>query len=236
MGAEAGQRNKQYVLVVDGKVDDRFQTGMVLQRLNYNICTASSIAEAIDIMHVAPPAVIVAEALIGVGIASRIKKDARFSGIPIIVLAQAPDLDLDVRVRQRDLAACILKPLDVEKFYAAVQLAVEKTPRKNIRIGTCLLTTLQGVENGKGCTTVLSEYGMFFRTEDPQPLNSQVTVNLEVNSRTIKLTAVVLYSYSLDASPFKEPGMGMKFVKISPEDQAFIKSYILEQVQGGIPS
>jgi hypothetical protein len=35
----------------------------------------------------------------------------------------------------------------------------------------------------------------------------------------------------LETSPFKEPGMGMKFVKISPEDQAFIKSYILEQIK-----
>jgi hypothetical protein len=72
---------------------------------------------------------------------------------------------------------------------------------------------------------------MFFPTEEPRPLNTVVKVDLEIGDRTLKFEAVVLYSYELETSPFKEAGMGMKFVKISPEDQAFIKAYILEQIK-----
>ncbi len=46
----------------------------------------------------------------------------------------------------------------------------------------------------------------------------------------ISLEAVVLYSCSSGEGPFREQGMGMKFVKISPQDRALIKAYILEEV------
>ncbi len=228
-GSEA--RNKNYILTVDGNVDDRFQTGMLLQRFGYNICTASSAEVAMDFMHVAPPAAIIAESSAGLNLLARMKKDPRFLGVPTILLTKMPDLDLDLRARRGDFAACLVKPLDVEKFYQAIQTAIEKTPRKNIRIDTSLPARLENVkEGGKGRVTVLSEFGMFFQTADPQPLHARVTVSFEVKARTIRADAVVLYSYALEASPFKAPGMGMKFVQISHDDQALIKAFILENV------
>jgi CheY-like chemotaxis protein len=225
----AADKNKMYLLIVDFNVDDRFFTSMMLQRFGYNICTASSMSEAISFMHVAPPSVLVAEAGIGIELASRLKRDVRFSNIPIIVLAKTSDLDLDLRLRRGEFAACLTKPVDAEKFYQAVQAAFGNSLRKNIRIETALLARLDGVE--EGIISVISEYGMFFPTDEPRPLNSVVKADIEIRDKTIKLEAVVLYSFELETSPFKEPGMGLKFVKISPEDQAFIKTYILEQIR-----
>lgn len=222
-------QNKTYLLIVDFNVDDRFFTSMTLQRFGNNICTASSTMEAISFMHVAPPSVIIAESSIGIELVSRLKKDVRFSNIPIIVLAKSSDLDLDLRLRRGEFSACLNKPVDPEKFYQAVQVALGQNRRKNIRIQTSLLARLDGVD--EGIVSVLSEFGMFFPTEEPRPLNTVVKADIEIGDRTVKLEAVVLYSYELETSPFKEAGMGMKFVKISPEDQAFIKAYILEQIK-----
>lgn len=233
--SSAKDRAKRYILVADNNVDDRFETGMILQRFGYNICTAGTAGETIEFMHVAPPAAVIAEALIGVNLAARLKKDARFSDIPIIALAKAPDLDLELRTKRQEFAACLVKPLDVDAFYQTVQLSVEKTPRKNIRIGVSLEAMVRhGASQEKGHVTVISEFGMFIRTREPRPLNERVDVDIRVRERTIALTAVVLYSYSFEASPFREPGMGMKFVKISPEDRAYIKIYILEEIREGI--
>ena len=211
-----------YILIVDKDVDDRFQISMMLQRFGQNICTASLASEAIDFMHVAPPAIIVAEALAGIDLVSRLKKDARFSNIPIITLTKVPDLDIDFRLRKGGFAACLTMPLNAEKFFEAIQSALKKNVRKNIRIQTCLLARLDRAE--EGIVSVLSESGMFFPTEEARPLNTVVPVILEIGDRTINLEAVVLYGVTSDTSPFKEPGMGMKFVKISDEDRAFIKS------------
>jgi CheY-like chemotaxis protein len=222
-------KNNMYILVVDFNVDDRFFTSMLLQRYGYNICTAGSGSEAISFMHVAPPSVIVSESSIGIGLASRLKKDFRFSNIPIIILAKASDLELDLRLRRGDFAACVYKPLDAEKFYQAIQAALGMTMRKNMRIKTSLLARLDGVE--EGIVSVLSEFGMFFPTEEPRQLNSVVQADLEIGDKTVKLEAIVLYSFELETSPFKEAGMGLKFMKISPDDHAFIRSYLLEQIK-----
>jgi hypothetical protein len=86
----------------------------------------------------------------------------------------------------------------------------------------------------KGYVSVLSEYGMFIRMYEPQDLHAIIPISFKLKDQIISLEAVVLYSYALEASPFREPGIGVKFVKISPEDHAFIKQYILEQIQEGI--
>lgn len=229
INSSTADNNKMYFLVVDFNVDDRFFTSMLLQRFGHNVCTAGSTEEAFSFMQVASPSVIIAESIIGTQLASRLKKNTRFVDVAIIVLAKAPDLDLDMRLRKGEFVACLTKPVDEEKFRRAIQTALERSRRKNIRIETSLLARLAGIE--EGIVSVLSESGMFFPTEDPRPLNSTVAAELEIGERTIKLEAVVLYSFESSTSPFKEAGMGMKFVKISPDDQAFIRSYILEQLK-----
>lgn len=235
-GEDATERRKRYILVVDKNVDDRFRTGMILQRFGYNICSANSAQEAIDFSHVTPPAAIVTEAgAVGSSLLARIRKEGRFTDVPLLFLAKEPDLDLDLRARRGEIAACLRKPVEAEALYQAVQRAVEKCPRRNIRISVAFKAKLEGVkEHSDGLVTVISEFGMFFRTEEPQELNRQLPVTVAFPERTIKVTAVVLYSYSLEASPFNEPGMGMKFTKITPEDQAFIKTYILEHIAGDL--
>ncbi len=229
----SAEKNKRFILVVDNNVDDRFHTSMVLQQFGYNICTAGTAVEAIEFMSVAPPAGVVAEAgLTGSNLLSRIKKDPCFSDVPVILLSSTPNAALEDRARRGEYAAFLRKPVDVEALYRAIQSAVEKTPRQNIRIATSLKAKLE--DESDGIVTVLSEFGMFFRTLDPRPVNSHLSLSIEIKGRTIKLEAVVLYSCSFDEGPFKEPGMGMKFVEINLEDRALIKAFILEQVEGGI--
>jgi hypothetical protein len=72
---------------------------------------------------------------------------------------------------------------------------------------------------------------MFFPTKAPQPTNTIATVELEIRNKTVKLEAIVLYTVDLETSPFMEAGMGLKFMKISPDDHAFIRSYLVEQIK-----
>jgi hypothetical protein len=75
---------------------------------------------------------------------------------------------------------------------------------------------------------------MFLRTLEPRPANARIPVSLEINGKPIKLEAVVLYTTTFDDGPFKEPGMGMKFVNISREDRNVIAAFIVEQIEKGI--
>ena len=230
------EKNKRFVLLVDSNVDDRFSTSMLLQRFGCNIFTAHSAAEAIEFMCVAPPAAVVSEAgQTGSELLSRIKKEPRFSDVPLILLSSSPDRAMEERARRGEFVAILRKPIDIEAFYRVVEEVIHRGPRRNIRVATYLMASLEDeLARDDGYITVLSEYGMFFRTLEPRPVNTRVAVTFDIKGRAIRLEAVVLYVTSFNEGPFKEPGMGMKFTKVSPEDRTLIKAFILEQVEEGI--
>lgn len=221
------------MLIVDHNVDDCFHTAMHLKQLGYNIFTAPSAVRALEIMSVSPPLAIFAETGdTGTAVHAGIKKNPQFSDIPLILLSTAPNATLEGRAIRGEFAGFLRKPVDAEKLFLIIESAVVKGPRRNIRIISALRADLSG-EHGsaEGVVTNISETGIFFRTLDPHPVNSRLTVNFELKGEPITVEAEVVYNCIFDEGPFKEPGMGMKFVKIRPEDQAAIKTFIREQIE-----
>jgi hypothetical protein len=91
-----------------------------------------------------------------------------------------------------------------------------------------------GEQDIEGYVTVLSQYGMFFRTLRPRPAGTLIGVEFPIWERAICLEAEVLYGVTFEEGPFSEPGMGMKFVKIAAEDRAMVRAFILEHLCGDI--
>jgi CheY-like chemotaxis protein len=232
----APESHKRYVLVVDSNVDDLYYTCMLLRRFGYSIVTSYTAEKAVEFMTVAPPAAIVADAdLSGSPLFLRLRQDPRFFDTPLLLLSWWPNAALEDRARKGEFAAYIRKPVSVEEFYANVQTAIEKGPRRNIRIATYLPVKLEdGLDGGEGYATVLSEYGMFFRTFMPRSVNARIPTVVTIKDRLLNLEAVVLYVIMLEEGPFKEPGMGMKFVNITRADRELIAAFILEQIEEGI--
>ena len=226
-------KNKRFMLIVDHNVDDCFHTAMVIKQLGYTIFTAANPVKALEIMSVSPPLAVFAETgKTGAAVHDGIKKTPQFSDIPLILLSAAPDAILEGRARRGEFAGFVLKPVDAEKIFLTIESAVLKGPRRNVRITSAFRADVSG-EHGsvEGVVTNISETGIFFRTLDPHPVKNRLTVNFELKGRTITLEAEVVYNCIFDEGPFKEPGMGMKFVKIRPEDQAAIKVFIKEELE-----
>ena len=220
------------MLIADNNIDDRFQTGMLLQQFGYNIFTTNSAQEALEIMKATPPVVVFADAsTIGTAIAEGIKKNPQFFDIPLIILSTTSNGMWEGRARRGELAGFLRKPINIEKLMSAVEAVLSKGQRRKIRIPTALLAKLTGeLGSGEGLVTVLSEAGMFFRTLDPYPMHTRMKVYFEIKGKPITLETEVVYNCTFNEGPFKEPGMGMKFVKVSPEDLAIIKAFVLEEV------
>jgi hypothetical protein len=120
--------------------------------------------------------------------------------------------------------------VDAECLYRAVQETIEPTPRHNVRIRTFLKASVDGSEAGAEFVTVISSKGIYVKTLCPRPKGTDHTVSFILNKKNIKVEAQVLYSYGFGEGPSKDPGMGMKFMTISPEDLAQIKTYIEENI------
>ena len=234
-GTEVATKKKKFVLVVDNNTRDSFKAGMVLQNFGYSVTTVKAAEEALEYISIAVPSLIIMEldlpGMSGYDLLTRIRKEPSLVKMPVIVQTSLPDIKAQDRCYE---AGCILylkKPVDAEGLYRAVQEAIEPTPRKNVRIPTFIKGSVDGGGTGAEFVTVISNKGMFVKTLHPRPKGTNHTVSFVLNKKIIKVEAQVLYSYGFGEDPSKDPGMGMKFVTISPEDLALIRAYIQENIE-----
>jgi CheY-like chemotaxis protein len=242
MGPTAMDQNDRgrYILVVDSKTNDVFYTSMLLQRFDYRTCSASTATHALEMISMALPALVIVDlslpGMSGIDLLDLLKQDARTADLPFIMLIQEGDLNAERRCRDAGAAFIVEKPVKAEELYRTVQAAIEPVPRANIRIQTKLPVRVNGVSidmNGE-CSAVLSEHGMYVCMEKPYARNELVAIEMFLNERIISITAQVLYSHRFGEGPFKEPGMGLKFVRIAALDREFIRQFINDEVNRGI--
>lgn len=240
MGA-ALERKSRYLLTVDSDMNELYYTSMLLQRFSYNSCTATNGVDALVMAVAAAPALIIADLNLtdmpGLELIQRLKQDARTAAVPIIVKTAGRTPELELQCRRAGVVAFAHSPVLAEDLFRVVQAATEPTPRMNIRIHTELPVIMNNrpLECAQGeCASELSEHGMYVRTQQHCPSNTPVPVQFEIKGRFISAEAQVLYCHLFGQGPFKEPGIGFKFARISPEDRAYIRAYIEEEIMRGM--
>lgn len=236
----AGQDGGRFILVVDDNAVERFYTTMLLQKFAYSVCTANTVVEAMDLMNTALPSLVIVDAGSegerGVDLLRRMKNEPRLAHVPVLVLSENGTVAVEARCRAAGCRDFIPKPARAEDLYRAVQHIVEKNPRRSIRVTTYLKVDIGGdPPGGASYATVLSEDGMFVLTPRTRPKGMRIPINIMLEGRTIMIDAIVLYSYGFGEGPWKQPGMGLKFERITPEDRAVIRAFILEKINEGMP-
>lgn len=232
-------RETRTTLLVDGSASSLFYIGMLLKRLEYKVLTAGSAEDALKQMEGALPSIILTEtalpAMSGVAFVKRIKESSRLAAIPIVVLTATVDPALKEGCMRLGCREFLIKPVEPDVLYRALQKVSETLPRQHIRISTSLKIIVDEAAAARTeYATALSEGGLFVSTLYPKSRDSIVPVRLFVDAAEIKARAVVLYSTPAGQDPSREPGMGMKFVEISDADRELIRKYITRNVTKGL--
>ena len=237
----ASGRSNRFLLVVDSDASNLYYTSMLLQRLDYHICSSKTATEAREMATVAVPALIITAHYLRDAtcfeLMEQLKQDPRLQSVPVIVLSPEGDLVGQRQCLDAGAAACLTTPVEAESLYRTVQEAIEPTPRKNIRISTRLPVTVndQPLNSGEGeCASVLSEHGIYIRTLKPYFRSTRLSLRISLKGRSVSALAEVLYSHTFGEGPFGEPGMALKFVQIAPQDQEQLRLFIRAEVTRGI--
>jgi CheY-like chemotaxis protein len=237
----ASERNNRYLLVVDSKSQELLSISLLLQRFEYRVCSANTAGQALEMVSGAVPALVLADLVLpgmsGMDLFNLLRQDPSTASVPVVFLIPAGDRASERRCREAGAAGWISKPIQTEDLYRTVQAAIEPTPRANIRIRTRLAVSVNNMPLDSievGCASVLSEHGMYVQMPKPYPINERLFVQIKINNRTVFAEASVLYRHAYGEGPFNEPGMGIKFIAVAPEDQEFIRQFIREEVTKGI--
>jgi chemotaxis family two-component system response regulator PixH len=235
-------RNRS-IVVAGNKTLEILSLSLLLQRFEYDVFSAHTAAEALERISANRPALIITDLVLpgmsGMDLFRLLKQDLRTAFIPVIFVIPPSDVASDRLCMESGAKACISKPIQAEELFRTVQEIIEPKPRADIRIDTRLPVSLNNVrvDCPEGvCAVDLSENGIYVPTREPFPQNRRVTVQIDIKDRTISATAAVLHSHSPAEGQRKEPGMGLKFVKISQQDQDFIRKFIHDEVSRDIKS
>jgi CheY-like chemotaxis protein len=239
--SDGSVRKSRYLLLVDSDVNNLFYLSMLLQRLNYQIYSAKTAGEAIEMASAVAPSLVVASLdlkdMSGLRLVQQLKKDPSIANVPFIALVRQGDRIGEKQSLEFGAADSLQQPISPESLYRAVQAALETTPRTNIRIRTRLLVIVNNLPldyNEGTCVTELSEHGMFLRTTAPAAVNTRLSLQFDLGQALISVEAVVVYSSLAGGGSVREPGMGLEFVRISQKDREFIRQFIRSEITQGI--
>lgn len=233
---QTAEPKRSFAVLVDGFARDLFTTGMILQRLGYDVYIANTAEDALRIVEAARPVLVMTELALpqmsGLELLIRLKHDPGTKGVPVIIQASGDDDKKKELCRVSGCSAFLKKPVDPGTLYAAIQEATEAIPRQFIRLRTLLPVMVggRGAASGTEYITELSEGGIFVRTLNPRQLGAVLPVTIIIRSMPIKAKAMVVHSVTLSPGLFREPGMGMKFVELSTTDREVLRNVIKGQI------
>jgi CheY-like chemotaxis protein len=236
------EREKRSILVVDSSASSIFYMSMLLRELNYTFQSASTGEDALKAIVRSAPAVVITDVVLpkmsGVEFLKQIKNNVSLRFIPVIIHTANANPANKEACTLAGCSAYLMKPVEPEELYRAIQSVTEATPRQHIRIDTALKARI-GSEAAGGKTTIadvtsLSEGGLYVSISAPAPVNTLVPLTLLLRDHEIETTAVVLYSSTQAGGLHSVPGMGMKFTKISTEGHNLIREFIRTELMRDI--
>lgn len=234
-------REKQIVLLVDSDVVSQFYTSVFLQRLEYHVCAAKTAEEALMIMELTVPLLVITEInlprMSGVEFLKHVKHDPRTRDVPVLIYTSMMAASYRDACMAAGCNGYLTQPAEHNQLYEAVQKATETAPRHFVRLATRLdvSVTPPGGNEQNSLVTAISEHGMFVDTPHPLPNGTTAWFTVQLpNASTsgIKIQGKVLYSHAGGSG--KSSGMGVKFQQIGPDHGALIKAFIKDKLTEGL--
>lgn len=234
-------RKSRYILVIENNTNDLFFTAMLLNRFSYPVCTARNARQALDMVSVAMPALVVTDVsfpgMSGIDLLRVLGSNPHTFSIPVILMLPPGGASLERTDVEIGGHTVLQKPVVVEELFRAVQTVMEQTPRTNIRVTTALPVIVNKValDRSRGeCATHISALGMYIRTFKYHGRDEKISLQFTLGDRVINADATILYTCRQDERPFSEPGMAVKFTRLMAEDREAIKRYVHDEIIRGI--
>jgi len=244
---ETGKQNttdvdNNYILVVDSDVQSLTFMSMILQRLDYRVTSAPGVGHALELANASVPSLIITDlhlkGLNGLDLLQRIKLAPRTASVPVVIVTRELSPQVEQQCKEAGVAACLEKPVQANELYRVLHPIIKSGSRRgNLRIQTRLSViinnrTLDCVEGE--CATNLSTNGMFLRTQNAYSVNSQVLIEVNLYDQVIMAEARVVFCQTPDEGASGMWGIGLQFLKTSPQGREIIRRFINDEVSHGI--
>jgi len=223
------------ILIADDNQTFLMYMGILLKRMGFTIIPAEDGLEALKLLKIVEPDVVMLDIRLGTmdgtAILKYIKENKQTFNVPVIMVSSDSNKEIIEKCRKLGCASYLTKPVKIDKLHETLEGCIfspKGSKRKNLRASVNKKVTV--AHNGikyKLYTESLSEKGMYIRKKDPLPIGSEVEVTLPLkDGDSIQVKGDVVYIKELFGDVFKvPPGMGIKFKEITDDQVKILKNY-----------
>jgi CheY-like chemotaxis protein/Tfp pilus assembly protein PilZ len=239
-----GGVQKKIILADDNKTFLMY-VGLLLKRFGLQVFPAENGLEALKMIKATPPDLIMLDVhmatLDGMAALRHIKADRDMAQIPVIMISQDMSPETVNRCKGLGCSDYLPKPIKVDRLHESIQKAFFAGSGSPIR--KCIRTTcnkkISVYCNGIKFdlyTEMLSEGGVYVRSEEPLPIGSDVDVTLHPESATtLQFKGKVIYTKETFGDFSTLPaGMAIQFYGLSERGHEVMNNYLRTLVAGDI--
>ena len=231
---------KKQVLIICRSAAGQMYLGVLLNRIWYSPMLVKSADEAIELAKTASFALILLD---GDALSSDLapavqllRSDPSVKSIPLVLFLTNDNAEANRAFLAQGCTAILTKPLDLAIVYG-VLARLSGQPRSTPRVPVKMQVELDdSVPEKKLPCTNISEGGLYLRTASPLAEGTIVHVmfSLPHDTESMELEAEVVRSQTLDTHMQTEPGMGLRFLNISQDQQSRIRNYVQWSMTGDL--
>lgn len=232
------------ILVVDDSEAFAMYIFLFLNRLGFNVVSARNGAEALALLKVMKPDMVIIDAAIqeveGVTASALISSIEHTSKAPVIITFTEKDRKSFDECVKRGHFGCLEKPINILQFHKLIEQCVTFAGayrRKFLRTSINQEVSIKH-EGGtyKNYAVSLSEGGIYIRGMDHFSVGLKVEVSLKLNAlNALNLRGVVIYKKDVNTDVFKMiSGVAIEFKDLSKKHFKMLREHILDLLVGDI--
>lgn len=232
------------ILVVDDSEAFAMYISLFLNRLGFNVVPIRNGAEALVLLKVMKPDIVIIDAAIqeveGVTAPALISSIEHTSKVPVIITFTEKDRKSFDECITRGHFGCLEKPINILEFHKLIEQSVTfggGYRRKFLRTSFNQEVSIKH-EGGtyKNYAVSLSEGGMYIRGIDHLSVGLKVEVSLKLNAtKTLNLRGVVIYKKDVYTDVYKAiSGIAIEFKNLSKKHSKMLRDHILDLLVGDI--
>ncbi len=232
------------ILVVDDSEAYAMYISLFLKRLGFNVVPTRNGAEALVLLKVMKPDMVIIDAVIeevdGVTAPALISSIEHTSKVPVIITFGEKDSESFKECVKRRHFGCLAKPINIPEFHKLIEQCVTFSGgyrRKFLRTSFNQEVSIKhegGIFNHYA--VCLSEGGIYIRGIDHLSIGLDVEVALKLNDmETLNLRGTVIYKKDVYTDVYKGiSGVAIEFKNVPKKYSKMLRDHILDLLVGDI--
>ena len=236
----AGKRSK--ILVVDDSKSFLTYITVLLKKMGFfKINLAESGQEAIKLLNIWMPNIIILSIKVPVlddaATLRSLKKDPRTHNVPVIMLLDSKDPEVEKLCKEIGASQVIAKPVTISTLNNTIQECLAQSGlNRRIHLRSRFTGKVDLLHMGGKRTLqarTLSEGGIFLHTSDTLAVSQIAEIELMAGETHYCLKGEVIYHMSESSTPPEMgQGMALKFLDVEPDMAGELKAFVAELLSG----